>query len=352
MVDPESGTAGKADEPPVSVIIPNYNYVRTLPLCIQSVRSQTYPNIEIIVVDDQSTDGSAELARSLGVRVLRTPVNGGPAAARNLGAGYARGEVLFFLDSDVVLEPEAVANAVALLRSSPRIGAICGIYRPEPLFRDAWVKEYRALQMHLWWLREQSDGVIDGLHSALFAMRADVFRDVGPFNPRLRWFEEQEYYLRLRERYEVRASSAIGGRHDHDPSTRILLAKVLDRARLGAMRWRQRGVPGASGARAVGSACVLAAAASFVLLPLLGPGGIAVPAALLCVAIALDAGTYRYVFVSRGVLFGFRFVGMHLLVNVTAAVGVAIGTVQMALRRQATHRMFETGDLTPGGGPR
>src|SRR4051794_698168 len=103
-----------SDQPLVSVIIPNYNYARTLSACIEAVQRQTYPAIEIIIADDCSTDDSVAVARGHGVTVLESPVNSGVSTARNLGAEHARGDVLFFLDSDVALETDAVAKAVEL----------------------------------------------------------------------------------------------------------------------------------------------------------------------------------------------------------------------------------------------
>jgi glycosyltransferase involved in cell wall biosynthesis len=106
--------------PLVSIIVPNYNYARTLRLCLRAIRAQTYEPLEVLVVDDCSTDNSAQIARSMGVRVVRTPHNAGVAAARNLGAEHAGGEILIFVDSDVAMNPDAVANAVALLAAEPR----------------------------------------------------------------------------------------------------------------------------------------------------------------------------------------------------------------------------------------
>ncbi|GAB3845310.1 hypothetical protein GCM10029963_23440 [Micromonospora andamanensis] len=64
-------------QPLVSVIVPNYNYARALHLCLDSLRAQTYPHLEIIVVDDCSTDDSVAVAEAHGARVTRTPYNGG-----------------------------------------------------------------------------------------------------------------------------------------------------------------------------------------------------------------------------------------------------------------------------------
>src|SRR5687767_6151914 len=91
---------GPMDGPLVSIIIDNYNYARFLPAAIDSALGQTYPNTEVIVVDDGSTDTSREVIRSYGGRVV--PVlkeNGGMMSAYNAGFSVSRGEVVVFLDS-------------------------------------------------------------------------------------------------------------------------------------------------------------------------------------------------------------------------------------------------------------
>ena len=93
----------------VSVIIDNYNYARYLPQAIDSALAQSYPNIEVIVVDDGSTDSSREIIAGYGDRII--PVlkpNGGQASAFNAGFARSRGDVVIFLDSDDVLLPEAI----------------------------------------------------------------------------------------------------------------------------------------------------------------------------------------------------------------------------------------------------
>ena len=103
----------------VSVVIPVYNAARFLADAIRSVQAQRHPRIEIIVVDDGSTDGSGEVARSFaGVRCLRQ-ANGGIAAARNAGVHEARGNLLAFLDADDLWTPGKLALQLDVLRADP-----------------------------------------------------------------------------------------------------------------------------------------------------------------------------------------------------------------------------------------
>lgn len=101
----------------VSVIIPAFNASRWIAETIASVRAQTYPSVEILVVDDGSTDDTASLAREAGAVVLHTH-GGGPGGARNAGLAHARGELIQFLDADDLLAPGKIARQVAALESS------------------------------------------------------------------------------------------------------------------------------------------------------------------------------------------------------------------------------------------
>lgn len=99
----------------VSVIINNYNYARFLKEAIDSAINQTYPCVEVIVVDDGSTDGSAQIINEYGNTII--PVlkeNGGQGSAFNAGFKRSKGEIIIFLDADDLLLSSAVANAVAL----------------------------------------------------------------------------------------------------------------------------------------------------------------------------------------------------------------------------------------------
>ncbi|MEW2474708.1 glycosyltransferase family 2 protein [Micromonospora gifhornensis] len=329
------------EQPLVSVIIPNYNYASTIGECIKAAKNQTYPAVEVIVADDASTDDSVAIARALDVTVLQVPVNSGVSTARNLGARHANGEVLFFVDSDVALDPDAVERAVEYLRTEPGLGAICGMYRAEPMFPDSLVKRYRAIQQYVWFC--EVEGAIPGLHSALFAMKKETFLEIGEFNDRLRWTEEQDYGFRLNARYEVKAVPTIRGRHDHDGTLRVMLTKVFNRTRLGAPNWlRLNKLPGGAGTgyRALGSAFVLAAVFALISAVLLGPWALLAAAVLTAIGVLLDKRTYAYAYRHHGVTFGLQFTVLHLLVTLTSAVAASIGILQGLLYPSMTQRLY------------
>lgn len=123
-----------ASRPLVSILINNYNYGRFLRDAIDSALHQTYPNTEVIVVDDGSTDDSRAIIASYRERVI--PVlkdNGGQASAFNAGFAASRGEWIFLLDSDDIFLPEKAERALRLAEQNPGVGLIahnldyCGI---------------------------------------------------------------------------------------------------------------------------------------------------------------------------------------------------------------------------------
>ena len=110
------------DETPlfVSVVIPNRNGARSIGKCLASALASEYPSFEIIVVDDASTDGSAEICEgTTGIRLIRLKEHRGASAARNAGVREARGEAVFFTDADCLLSPGTLAEAARAFRQSP-----------------------------------------------------------------------------------------------------------------------------------------------------------------------------------------------------------------------------------------
>nr|MDT0657614.1 glycosyltransferase [Micromonospora sp. DSM 115978] len=320
--------------PLVSIIIPNYNYGNSIGLCIDAALRQTYAPVEVIVVDDHSTDDSRRIAGERDVTLLCTPRNSGVAVARNTGAAAARGEILFFVDSDVALCPDAVSKALDELSAHPEYGAVCGIYQDEPLIRDSVVEECRVLQAYCW--RMTSLGTVSFLFSSLTAIPRRVFEQVGPFNPRLRQTEEVEYGERMSALYQIRVTPHVRGWHDDDARLFPLLSKLFHRARLRIPLFarRRRFAKGfESPARSVGTVAALGGLCGAAL-AVLHPLWFVVSVLLVAASVAVDGAMYRYVLRRRGPRFLAVFTGVVFLTNVAIAAGIATGTVHWLLSRR------------------
>ncbi len=122
---------------PVTVLVPAYNEAKSVADTIRSVRAQTAPPREIIVVDDCSTDGTGDVARALDVRVVRPPVNtGSKAGAQTFGLRYVRTPLTVAIDADTVLAPDALERLLPAF-DRPAVAAACGFVLPQRV-RSVW----------------------------------------------------------------------------------------------------------------------------------------------------------------------------------------------------------------------
>jgi glycosyltransferase involved in cell wall biosynthesis len=115
----------------VSVIIPCYNYGRFLRQCTESVLSQEGVDVSVLIIDDASPDGSAEVADELGRResrlqVIRHAENKGHIATYNEGLAWATGDYLLLLSADDYLTPGSLARAAAIMDARPGVGLVYG----------------------------------------------------------------------------------------------------------------------------------------------------------------------------------------------------------------------------------
>ena len=108
----------------VSIAIPTYNRKRDVLECLESLQKLSYPNYEIIVVDNASTDGTAEAIRQRfpGVKLIRSDRNLGVTGGRNLGIKHSNGEYIFFLDHDTIVDKNVLSELVAVMRDDGKIG--------------------------------------------------------------------------------------------------------------------------------------------------------------------------------------------------------------------------------------
>ena len=176
--------------PLVSVVIPVFNGERFLREVVQSVLDQKYSPVEIIVVDDGSTDGTAAVARSLGetVRYLRQ-TNQGPAAARNRGIERAQGSLIAFADADDLWPSEKLELQLPYLINDMAIEIVMGRIQQVRLSKTV------NGQTQAEEFAEPAFSV--NLGSAV--IRKSVFERVGLFDETMRYSEDVDWFMRARE---------------------------------------------------------------------------------------------------------------------------------------------------------
>lgn len=191
----------------VSVVIPLYNKEPYVARCLGSVLAQTFSDYEVIVVDDGSTDGSAEVALRFQddkVRIFRQE-NAGPGAARNRGVQESRGELIAFLDADDEWHPQFLERMVDFLRRWPQAGIV----------GSQWIDVATGAPSRVPMLEPLggSEGIIANyfgdavcppiLSSSSVVVRRSVLEDVGGFMTEERLGEDLELWARIALRYPV-----------------------------------------------------------------------------------------------------------------------------------------------------
>ena len=192
-------------KPEVAVIIPTYNRRAMVREAIDSVLTQTMTSFELIVVDDGSTDGTAEdLARlrtehAKTVRVEHTE-NRGPAAARNRGVAMARAPLVAFLDSDDLWAPEKLERHLEFMRANPDYAI--------SQTNETWIRNGRRVNPGMRHRKRSGDFFVDSLRTCLVSpsavlMRKELFDSIGGFDEDMRAAEDYDLWLRIQLEHEI-----------------------------------------------------------------------------------------------------------------------------------------------------
>ncbi len=199
-----------------SVIITTFNRMRTLPRAVESVLSQGFEEMELIIVDDGSTDGTTSFLDGLSdsfVTVIHRE-NGGLSAARNTGIDQASGDWIAFLDDDDMALPGWLSGFASLV--DEQAGVVC-----------CGAEWYTPAGTHLstgvpWQLHPMFESLIGSQNAGTFAVRTDVVRAIGGFEERMTCSHQTEFWIRL--------VPAILDRNLHIRTTDRVLVRLEGRA--------------------------------------------------------------------------------------------------------------------------
>lgn len=190
------------DKPLVSVIVASYNMGSYLPLAVSSALAQTYGNIEVLIIDDGSTDDTAAIARGLltdpRVRYIHQQ-NGGQASSKNRGIRESKGEFIAFLDADDLWAPTKLDEQIPLFMKSAKVGVVCARY----VEIDAEGKELRVDPSTFF--RGKVSGRLLKYNYIGFStsvVRRECFETLGCFKEDLGMGIDYELWLRFSTRYE------------------------------------------------------------------------------------------------------------------------------------------------------
>ena len=162
----------------ISVIIPLHNSEETIGECLNAVYNSDYKNYEVIVVDDCSSDDSVKITKKFPCKVIRLDVNRGAAFTRNTGAKVAKGQILVFIDSDIVLKRNSLTLIAGALKS-PKISAVTGSFSKDSRYKN-FTSQYKNLYVcYSYKYKPHYNSVF---FTSIASIRRDIFNKLGGFD--------------------------------------------------------------------------------------------------------------------------------------------------------------------------
>jgi GT2 family glycosyltransferase len=320
--------------PRISVIMPVYNAEGLLGECLAALRSGEGAEDEILVVDDGSTDRSREIAAAAGCRVIPSGGRLGPAGARNRGVREATGDVLFFVDSDVIVRPDTLPRLAEAFAEDATLDGVIAVQAPAMRFRNL-CSRYKNLWMYYTYARRAGEDV-PLFYTTAAAIRRQVFLDSGGFdlnytNPNV---EDTDFGQKLaRLGYRVRVLPDLEVEHvkgyDLPGLLRVDFLRSMSLARL---KLRKRADAGAANDTSVPSSYILSVPLACLAVVLLAAAVVLGSRALLTASIlalgavfVLNMPFLRLLGIHGGPVVGTLGAGLLLVELLAAGVGSAYG---------------------------
>jgi glycosyltransferase involved in cell wall biosynthesis len=223
---------------PITVVIPVRNSPGQLRQCLEALLQNDLTDVDILVIDDASTDGTGQVVQSVAqeqgkrLRCLRLPLQSRPAAARNEGMRQARTPYVLFLDADIILPPETISQVRETLAAhdgQPEVIGVMGVYSENIPFPE-FISNFK--NMHVCFLHKTTPTVSPYLHTPILCIRRDILEKSGGFDTSLATAEDFRLGLQLGSQgYRFIIDRRIRGIHLKRLSLRGLLKEDARRIR-------------------------------------------------------------------------------------------------------------------------
>jgi glycosyltransferase involved in cell wall biosynthesis len=323
--------------PMISVIVPVHNGGATLERCLDGIFSSSYANYECIVVDDGSTDDAMERVGSFPARIVRLADRKGASYARNRGAEAAMGQILLFVDADVIVGCDCLEMVAKCFETHKGISAVFGSYDDEP-GAENFLSQYRNLLHHF--IHQTSSEEASTFWSGCGAVKREkAFIEAGMFDEESRMMEDIALGYKLKAAgHRIRLEKGLLGKHlKRYTLWSLVKLDIFDRAvpwtvlmwstkRFTSdlnLKWNHKlsALIGVLLLAAIGMAPV--STAMMTLVPV-----------LMGIYLFLNRDLYGFYLQKRGVRFTLKVVPVHFIYYVCSLLGLLIGTTQYVLKRR------------------
>ena len=320
----------------ISVIIPVYNGGNLFKQCLASLKASQRSPDEVIIVSDGDTDGSWKLGEEFGATVIRLPISGGPARARNIGARAAKGDLLFFVDADVTLHADTLGLIETEFLRSPTLSALIGSYDDEP-GAENFLSQYKNLFHH--YTHQISSEKASTFWGACGAIRRSAFEQVGGFDESYRrpCIEDIELGYRLKQQgYEIRLCKYIQVKHlKRWEPLNLLRAEIFYRA----IPWtelmlRDRQFNADLNLNYANRLSLLMVMALLITLGVscFWPRMLVLAVVLMCLLLLINRSVYAFFIQKRGFFFTLKVIPWHWFYFVYGGIAFAYATIRYSLQ--------------------
>ncbi|MGV7221404.1 MAG: glycosyltransferase [Nitrospinales bacterium] len=180
LTKPKEKYSGSNPNPSlISVIVPTFNSSKSIEKCLRSLFTSSFDNFEVLVVDGGSADATIEISKKMKAKVIQIDPTKGVAAARNLGAETSYGEIILFVDSDVVVRKETLSLVYENFKKHPEIDALFGSYDDSPE-DESFLSQYKNLLHHFHHQNAKADA--STFWTGCGAIRRNIFEEIGGFD--------------------------------------------------------------------------------------------------------------------------------------------------------------------------
>lgn len=175
----------------ISIVIPVYNEEENISVLIESILTQQFKDYKIIVVDDCSVDNTVEvIKRYKEVKLIQLKNNSGPAKARNVGVENAKGDIILFLDSDVVIHKDVLEKVNKFFKENKAAISLIGVYSKNPV-NKGFIPKFKALLDYYIFVVPNKE-IVTSFEPRCGAVKKCVFEEIGGFDVRYKWLREVE----------------------------------------------------------------------------------------------------------------------------------------------------------------
>ena len=180
----------------ISIVIPTYNSEKFMPNLLKSIFKNGIEDMEVIIVDDCSTDNTIECTKKYPIKIIQLETNVGPSRARNRGVKEAQGEIIFFLDADVIVMDGTIREVKDYFEKNPSANCVIGICATEPL-NKGFVPRYMAMfeYIHLIGTR---DNKVSVFAPRCGAIKKTFFQSIGGYNEAYKGADVEDFELARR----------------------------------------------------------------------------------------------------------------------------------------------------------